>query len=180
MFSSIENYSWKPPTPGLLRTNKQIYSEAVELLYLKNTFSFKVPQELFDFERRIRPSHLDLIRKIQIYVLFPSNQGEEASPEGLALEQYQEYPSHWAKALQMSRLKKIEKISIEGERLMADWELMTMPKILRQSIEDVFSRKQEKGFVPELSLTGFSPGEYLRLPGSWNVGVFSWNKASED
>jgi hypothetical protein len=92
----FENYSWKPPTPGLLLTDRQIYSEAVELLYSKNTFSFKAPQELLDFERKIAPSHLDLIRRIQIWVVFPFSESEEASPYILLLENI---PSHWAKAL---------------------------------------------------------------------------------
>lgn len=94
MFFCFENYPWKPPTPGLLLVNRKIYSEAVELLYSKNTFSFKAPQELLEFERRIAPSHLDIIRRIRIWVVFPFTEGEEVSPDRLPLEKYDEHPLH--------------------------------------------------------------------------------------
>jgi hypothetical protein len=176
MFLCFENYPWKPPTPGLLLVNRQIYSEAVELLYSKNTFSFKAPQELLDFEHRIAPSHLDTIRRIRIWVIFPFTEGEEVSPDRLPLEKYGEYPLHWAKALRVSRFDRLQKISIAGQCPNAlDRELMPRPTPLREAIEDLFSRKQDKDFIPELVLTGFQPTQNLKFPESWNIKSEQWD-----
>ena len=164
VFLCFENYPWKPPTPGLLLVNRQIYSEAVELLYSKNTFSFKAPQELLEFERRIAPSHLDIIRRIRIWVVFPFTEGEEVSPDRLPLEKYHEHPLHWAKALQMSRLDRLQKISIAGQCPMAlDWELMPMPYPLRESVEGLFLSKARQRLYTGVSSHGFLTETNLKV-----------------
>jgi hypothetical protein len=48
------DYPFKPPTSGILRTNKQIYHEAIEILYSKNIFKFREPEHFFAFEDQIR------------------------------------------------------------------------------------------------------------------------------
>jgi hypothetical protein len=105
VFLAIENYPGKPPTSGLLRANTQIYREAAEVLYSKNIIAFHLPQELFDFEQ-IGASNRDLIQGIKITVMTPAAHIVVTAPGCLALSDYESCPSHWAVALQKSRLRK--------------------------------------------------------------------------
>lgn len=43
----------KPPTPGLLRANRQIYKEAIKLLYSENVFKFYSPKDLLEVQARV-------------------------------------------------------------------------------------------------------------------------------
>ena len=74
----IENHPFKSPTPGLLRANKQIYQEGIEILYSKNIFKFAHP---FGFEGKIRAVNRQLICSICIYTRFPSQTEIVPSPE---------------------------------------------------------------------------------------------------
>jgi hypothetical protein len=165
-----DNYPYKPPTPGLLRTNKQIYREATEILYSKNVFSFYLPQELLNFEEQIGASHRDLIRQIKIIVLFLPHNVVAEPPERLALEDYDPYPSHWVMALQKSRLEKITRMIVEADFICgSDTETTSMPASLQKSIEEMFSRNQVKPFTPQLVIRQFSWGEEEKFPKDWGI-----------
>jgi hypothetical protein len=51
-----------------------------------------------------------------------------------------------------------------------------MPTTLRGSIEDLFSRKQDKDFVLELVLTSFQRRQNLKFPQSWNIKSEHWDE----
>ncbi len=53
--------------PAILRTCRQIYIEAVELLYSENTFVFKDAATFTAFTKAVVPRRLNAIRKIRIY-----------------------------------------------------------------------------------------------------------------
>lgn len=52
-------------TPGILRANRQIYHEALPVLYRKNTFSFTSITSLRQFTRDAKPG-LELLRHVEI------------------------------------------------------------------------------------------------------------------
>ncbi|KAL8994204.1 MAG: hypothetical protein Q9188_007133 [Gyalolechia gomerana] len=52
--------------PALLRTCRQIYMEAISLLYSGNTFIIKHPELLLRFAKAIPPQRLDCIRTLRI------------------------------------------------------------------------------------------------------------------
>ncbi|KAL8836044.1 MAG: hypothetical protein Q9170_003089, partial [Blastenia crenularia] len=61
--------SWKrfwPRRPALLQTCRQIYTEAVDLLYTDNTFVVKHPELLSRFIKAIPPQRLNTIRSLRI------------------------------------------------------------------------------------------------------------------
>ena len=53
--------------PAILRTCRQIYNEAVELLYSENTFVFKDAAIFGAFTKAVVPRRLNAIRKIRFY-----------------------------------------------------------------------------------------------------------------
>jgi len=62
------DYAFKPPTSGILRTNKQIYHEAIEILYSKNIFNFREPEQLFAFENQIGSENCMRVRAMSIWI----------------------------------------------------------------------------------------------------------------
>ncbi|KAL8931344.1 MAG: hypothetical protein Q9211_007033 [Gyalolechia sp. 1 TL-2023] len=55
-----------PQRPALLRTCRQIYTEAISLLYSDNTFIIKHPELLLRFAKAIPPQRLDCIRTLRV------------------------------------------------------------------------------------------------------------------
>jgi hypothetical protein len=177
----IENYPFKPPTPGLLRANKKIYQEGIEILYSKNIFKFAHPREMFDFEGKIRASNRQLIRSICIWTRFPSHTEIVPSPEGVPVWEYEEYPSHWAKALQLSRFEKVTHLVVEGEMVgSAPTALLGMPVELQKSIEKMLSREKDLPFVPRLTMRGFGWNEHEKFPGGWEIVTDQWDSYKEE
>jgi hypothetical protein len=166
----MENYPFKPPTPGLLRANKQIYQEGIEILYSKNIFKFAHPREMFGFEGSIRALNRQLIRSISVYTRFPSQTEIVPSPELVPAWEYEEYPSHWAKALQRSRFEKVTHLVVEGEMVgSAPTGLLAMPADLQKSIEKMLSREKDSPFVPRLTMRGFGWSEGDKFPDGWEI-----------
>jgi hypothetical protein len=93
MLLAAADYAFKPPTSGILRTNKQIYHEAIEILYSKNIFKFHEPEHLFAFEDQIGSENCMRVREMSIWIMFPS------VPDSV--------PSNWITALKACRLGKI-------------------------------------------------------------------------
>lgn len=69
IFLEEENRFW-PHRPALLRTCRQIYVEAVSLLYTGNTFVFRHPEVLRRFKRSIAPQRWHCIRSLRFCLLY--------------------------------------------------------------------------------------------------------------
>jgi hypothetical protein len=145
----------KPPTLGLLRTNKQIYHEALEILYSKNIFNFQEPGQLFAFEEQIGFECRKRVKEICIWIRFPRRDEVVLDPEHLVRSEYDSVPSHWITALKTCGLKKIVHLGIEAEMPFSDpLSLLSMPKDLQEFIKEFLGRVADNE-VPRLSLTGF-------------------------
>jgi len=179
-FDTDEDNSLKPPTPGLLRTNKQIYHEAIEILYSKNIFSFQEPRELFAFEEQIGFEGRKRVREICISARFPRRDEVVLDPEHLVRQDYDNVLSHWIAALKTCGLKKIVHLSIEAELLgFAQLSLHSMPKDLQEFIIEFLGRVADDE-VPRLSLTGFQEDEREKFPKSWRVVMDQWGYYKEE
>ncbi|KAK3933571.1 hypothetical protein QBC46DRAFT_401781 [Diplogelasinospora grovesii] len=54
--------------PAILRTCKQIYHEAIPILYSCNEFHIYAPEPLFPFMAQIGPTNIKLVRSLEIWV----------------------------------------------------------------------------------------------------------------
>lgn len=155
-----------PPTSGILRTNKQIYHEAIEILYSKNIFKFHEPEHLFAFEDQIGSENCMRVREMSIWIMFPS------VPDSV--------PSYWITALKTCRLGKIVHLGIEAEMFFrASTNLLLMPEDLQHFIEGFLGRVAG-GEVPGLSLTGFQEEEREKFPESWEVVMDQWDDYNDE
>lgn len=139
---SVETLQWpfiptadspyKSPTPGLLRANKQIYHEAIEILYSKNIFKFQNPGHLFAFEEQIGSENRKRVREICIWIIFPMREEVMLDPKHLLRSEYESVQSHWIAALKACGLEKIVHLGIEAEVLFGGALcLLAMPKDLQ-------------------------------------------------
>ncbi|KAL9586629.1 MAG: hypothetical protein Q9212_000764 [Teloschistes hypoglaucus] len=90
-----------PQRTALLRTCRQVYREAVDLLYTNNTFVVKHPKILLTLAKYIPPQRLGSIRNLHI-VLAPT--ACLSSCYGLTLDEYRRF---WDIVLGMEQLRKL-------------------------------------------------------------------------
>ncbi|KAF2240507.1 hypothetical protein BU26DRAFT_206785 [Trematosphaeria pertusa] len=165
---------FKPPTAGLLRANKQVYHEAVGILYSKNVFRFQEPGQLFAFEEQIGVESRRRVREICIWIRFPGRDEVVLDPNHLSRSEYDSIPSHWIAALKACRLEKIVHLGIEAEVIGSPLYLLSMPEGLREFIREFLGRVADDE-VPRLSLTGFREEERGRFPERWEVVMDQWD-----
>ena len=176
---TIDN-PFKPPTPGLLRANKQIHHEAIAILYLKNFFKFKNPGHLFAFEEQIGSESRKRVKEICIGTRLPTRNEVVLDPKHLLRSQYSNVPSHWIAALKACGLEKIVHLGIEAEVLFADALcVISMPKDLQECIEEFLGRAADEK-VPRLSLTGFREEERNKFPKRWEVVIDQWKRYKDE
>jgi hypothetical protein len=169
-------YWFKPPASGILRTNKQIYHEAIEILYSKNIFKFRWLEQLFAFEDQIGSENCMRVREMSIWMRFPHEPEvvQVLNPEHALRSEYDSVPSHWITALKACRLATIVHLGIEAQLFsFAPTALHLMPEDLQQFIEGFLGRVAG-GEVPHLSLRGFREEEREKFPRSWEVVMDPW------
>ncbi|CAD6446002.1 3afd3d3d-1b04-4f8c-b00b-86cc05f57997-CDS [Sclerotinia trifoliorum] len=173
-FPDSTHYPFKPPTPGLLLASKQIYEEAVQVLYSCNNFSFHKPRELFDFQSQVGVYNCALVRQMKISVVF-EDESTQIPSEYVAPCDYENIPSHWAKALMESRLmNNIVGMQIDANSGSHEMRLMTMPPALYRAILATFFRNRNAKTAPELILKGFQTQEVDKFPMTWKKSTEQW------
>lgn len=173
-FPDSTHYPFKPPTPALLLVNKQIYDEAVRVLYTCNNFSFHRPRELFDFQTQVGVYNCALVRQMKISVVF-EDESMHIPLDYLAPYDYENIPSHWARALIESRLlNNIVAMQIDANTGSHEIRLMNMPPALYRAILATFSRNRNATTVPQLTLKGFQAQEVDKFPKSWKKSTEQW------
>jgi hypothetical protein len=171
---------FKPPTPGLLRANKQIYHEAVEILYSKNIFKFQEPGHLFAFQEQIGAENRKRVKEICISTIFPRSDMVVLDPEHLLRSEYYSVPSYWIAALNACGLVKIVHLGIEAEVIEShSSSLLSMPVDLQEFIEEFLGRVADDK-VPRLSLRGFKEEERNRFPKRWEVVMDQWDSYKDE
>lgn len=160
----------KPHTPGLIRLNKQIYSETIQVLYQTNVFKFRRPRQLFNFEDQIGASNQSLVRHIQIHIIPPDIEWDPMEVIGM-----DETPSHWARALLKSSLNKVAEMTVESEDVdTISWVVRPMTMALQGAIKNMMLRNKENPFPPRLTLRGFWESDHKEFPQSWKVVTEQW------
>ena len=171
---------FKPPTPGLLRVNKQIYYEAIDILYSKNTFQFEEPEHLFAFEEQIGSENRKRVKTIHFWAIMPIRDEEIPDPNSLPRSEYQSAPSHWIAALKACGFRNIMHLGVEAGTIDAHpLCLLSMPKDLQEFIKECLGRVTDNG-VPHLSLTGFREEEREKFPNKWKVVMNQWSTYEEE
>lgn len=177
---TLKNNPFKPPTPGLLRANKQIYYEAIEILYSKNIFQFQEPEQLFAFEEQIGFENGKRVREICIWTKLPRRDEVVLDPKHLLRSEYDSFPSHWIAALTACSFEKIMHLAVEAEVLFStSLSLLSMPKDLQQFSEEFLGRVADNK-VPRLSLTGFREEEREKFPQRWEVVMDQWDSYKDE
>ena len=165
----------KPPTSGLLSTNKQVYHEAIDILYPKNIFKFRVARKLFAFEDQIGLENRKRVREIIIWTIFPVSEERLVPTKYLLRSEYGSHLPHWIAALKACDLQKIVHLGIEAKKQPASspLSLLSMPRDLQGCIEEFLGRAADNE-VPRLSLTGFKE-EREKFPKTWEVVMDQWD-----
>ena len=168
-FGKPEDGVFKPLTPGLLRTSKQIYRKAKEIFYSENIFKFRYPKYLVDFWKQIGPENRKRVRQICVWNK-PSCEGEVVpDPKDLPLTDLLSCPSHWGAAFASCDFEKIVHLSVEANLINARKDIpFGVSKDLREFIEKVFERVPENE-VPRLSLMGYDEKEREKFPRKWKI-----------
>ncbi|MCJ1232031.1 hypothetical protein MMC12_008712 [Toensbergia leucococca] len=147
--------AYYPPSPGLALVNRQIHDEANQTLYSVNRFYlWSVPSSRIFFSM-IGPTNTSYIRHLSISVL-----GQDEP---------------WAQILDCEDLTHITSLDIAAPltAYAAIWIFYSNqlePKIV-EAVLRLFTRNENKSFVPCLRLTGLDPRERRRFPESWDVEV---------
>ncbi|KAH7079646.1 hypothetical protein FB567DRAFT_533056 [Paraphoma chrysanthemicola] len=177
--SATEN-PYRPPTPGLLLTNRQIYGEAVEILYSVNVLRFNDPGQLFAFEQRVGRENCTRVNKISIWVRIPRRDENVADPALLLRDEYDSVPTHWVAALDACGLRSVRQLGVEAEAIGGQpTSLLTMPTELKECIGRFLTRAEGNG-VPRLMLTGFKEEVENEFPPNWEVEMDQWDSYKEE
>jgi hypothetical protein len=178
---TLEPLSWKPPTPGLCLVNRQIHDEGIEVLYGKNTFCFQNPGELLRFEDQIGTRNQTLVHSLEISTAVISENYSVPDPDLVAPCDWQGVPTHWSKALMMSKLGDIVKMTITVEDLgSSDRNLVAVSTVLQQAIEDVLERNRDGELKRQLTLKGFGHPERDKFPKEWDVRIEQWEEVDDE
>ena len=175
-FSSNKGYPCKPPTPGLLRVNKKIYQEAVDVLYSKNIFHFAKPDHIFAFESQIGLENCKRVREISICIPFPTEEKARLKRKYWPPMEYDNFLCPWIAALAACRFDKVVHLRVDAFIVCPHGDdMLFMPKDLQGAIEKFFLERLAGNRVPRLSLSGFRMGERKRFPEQWKVVMKEWD-----
>lgn len=171
-------FTTKPPTPGLLRTNKQVYRETVNVLYSQNIFKFMKPDRLSVFANQIGPQNCKQVRDIAICVAFPTEEKIRLKEEYWPPLFYDDFLSPWIAALGACRLPRVVHLRIDAHIVCPYGDdMLFMPEDLQWAIEKFFHERRMAGknTVPCLSLRGFRMGERKKFSEGWKVVMKEWD-----
>ena len=167
-FKSISIY--KPPTPCMLLVNRQIYHEAKEIIYSRNTFTFFEPARMTEFVEQIGNENKDRIQSITIDV-DRTYRPPDADPN---LKSGSE-PRFWAWVLKQIDFKNIVKMHLLGEDIKGmSWTSVTMDPIMEKTIKHVLQRNPANKAKRKLVLTGYNGLAYKKFPKKWDIIQKNW------
>lgn len=175
-FAPKKGYPWNPPTPGLLRVNKKIYHEAVDMLYSKNIFHFTKSHHVVAFETKIGLENCKRVREISICIPFPTEEKARLKRKYWPPPEYDDFLCPWIAALAACRFNKIVHLRIDAFIVYPYGDdMLFMPKDLQEAIEKFFLERLAEDRVPRLSLSGFRMGERKKFPENWKVVMKEWD-----
>jgi hypothetical protein len=178
---SLEPLCWKPPTPSLCLVNKQIHDEAIEVLYRENTFCFQNPGELLRFEDQIGDQNRNLIRSLEISMSVFAANSLVPVPDLIAPCDWQGVPTHWSKALLMSKLKNVVEMTITAEDTgSSERNSAIICPVLQQATEDMLQRNENGELKRRLTLKGFDQSARRKFLSGWDVRIEQWEELDDE
>lgn len=178
---------YKPLAPNICRLNKQTHEEGCEILYGRNVFHFSSPGELLSFEEKTGEKNRDLVQSVDILVMFLTRDSF-LDADSVARKDLKPVVSHWVKALNMSRLRGLREMTLEGKTTTGYmtpylWALMVVSDDLRNVIVKLLERKiygmDNKG-QPKLILKGFKEDEEKKFPRAWLITTLEGDHKMSD
>ena len=154
----------KPPTPGLLLVNRQVYREAKEMLYSRNTFAFSEPQHMLDFFEQIGSENKDRIQSISFSIVYMYKSEIETEP------------LDWANALASADLRNVTKMHVQGEILNAWMTMVDMDPVMENAIKDVLHRNPGNEATRKLKLKGYNENARKKFPQDWEITAKQWEE----
>ena len=152
----------KPPTPGLLLVNRQMYREAKEMLYSRNTFAFSEPQHMLDFFEQIGSENKDRIQSISFSVVYTYKSEIETEP------------LDWANALTSADLRNVTKMDVQGEVIFGGMTMVDMDPVMENAIKDVLHRNPGNEATRKLKLKGYNWNACKKFSQNWEITTKQW------
>ena len=167
---------FKPPTPGMLLVNRQVYREARRILYSRNAFAFSEPQHMLEFLEQIGDENKDRIQSLSFWVAYCPQQ-----PHGDPSCECGSEPHDWAKALLSADLENITRMHVQGEVIMGTpWNVLAMDPIMENAIKNVLQRSPGNEATRKLKLMGYDWNTYKKFPKSWEVTTKQWEEPNKE
>ncbi|KAL9110225.1 MAG: hypothetical protein Q9187_008077 [Circinaria calcarea] len=174
IYTSISVF--KPPTPGMLLVNRQVYREAKEILYSRNTFAFSETKHMHDFLEQIGNENKDRIQSISFTVDY-TRKPPHADPNHESGNE----PHNWANILVNGDLKNITKMHVQGEIIDgAPWMLLVMDPVMEFAIKNVLQRSPGNEALRKLKLTGYNWNACKKFPQNWEIITKQWEEPDEE
>jgi hypothetical protein len=171
----------KPPTPGLCLVNRKIYSEAIEILYGRNKFSFKTAGELVKFEEEIGSAHRKLVRSLDISTLLVTANSSVPNPDLAIPHDWSYFPTHWSKIMRRSGLTGVVEMTITVLNPHSSGKgLVTVGPVLQEAIKELLGREPNGDLKRRLVLRWVSESEKDKFPSDWEVLIEPWDNETEE
>ncbi|KAI9696614.1 MAG: hypothetical protein M1836_005633 [Candelina mexicana] len=167
---------FKPPTPGMLLVNSQVYREAKEILYSRNTFAFSETQHMLEFLEQIGEESKDRIQSISFWVDCTPER-----PNGGANFENGCKPHNWANTLVNGDLKHITTMHVQGEDIInGGLGMLVMDPIMETAIKHVLQRNPGNKAPRKLKLTGYDWNSSEKFPQNWEITTKQWQEPDEE
>lgn len=173
MHTSMSDF--RPPTPGLLLVNRQVYCEAKEILYSRNSFAFSEPQHLLDFLKQIGNHNKDRIQSLSFWVCYIDRQPHIDPNHETGTE-----PHDWANALIGADLRNVSKLHVQGETINSPWMVPAMEPIMEIAIKSLLQRNPGNEATRKLKLTGYDCNACKRFPQNWEITTKQWDEVDAE
>jgi hypothetical protein len=164
----IQRSLWKPPSQGLCLANKQVWSEAREILYGENRFSFSFPAEMLRFEEQIGVANHGLVRSLGISCIEYPNRYQRGSDD------FRNTMEDWTVSLKKSKFVNIVDLKVSVEVLFKYQTQISFLPALQKTITTFLRRNKKERLDPRLTLVGFQAEETRKFPKHWKIRVEQW------
>ena len=170
IYTSISVF--KPPTPDMLLVNRQVYREAKEILYSRNTFAFSEPQHMLEFFEQVGHENKDRIQSISFWVDC-TRKPPHADPD----IEHEVGPHGWATALINADFRNITTMHVQGEDVNGgSWWTLPMDLIMEKAIKNILQRNPGNAATRKLILTGYHWDAYKQFPQDWEITIKHWEQ----
>ena len=152
----------------MLLVNRQMYHEAREIIYSKNHFMFRKPEDLLRFVEEIGIENQNYIRSIRFPVNCTPKRPHIDPNKVLGIE-----PHYWTDVLLKSNLENVVEMYVCNE-IFRETGLLSgvIDPAFEAAIKHMLGYCLGKNSTPKLILSGFFPFEYEKFPQQWRIIMY--------